>query len=579
MRILSHCLSQGYLWVFPPREHRVPRPLPLQLGSRELVGRVYQLRSDFREAKKVIETALLSTEDAAVRQATRHLLSYFTKEKLQQFFEALDGDPELWERALNVAETSPLTTFLREAFPEEAYIREAYRAFPVARAARTPSNPSLEALTSFFPNLGRIFFRTFTLLNPRRSSASLYEYHCLLQAYFLFFHIPYNLVKVLHHCLQNTLTVAIASFLCFSIAIGLLWVYLKWGRHFPEQISSCRRLEPLAEYATAQHRKEEIDHLKSNLQGVGSSVLLVGEPGVGKTHLIHHLPHLFPERRVFLFKNWELFYSTLNSLNAGQKMDMAFGEAAGYHDKIIFCLDELGDTLQSQDAASILTLLKSLENHSRVHLVLGLTKKQYTRLSEADPSIMQRFSIRSLEPIPSDRVDGILWQKLRSLAIPYKREDLPRFKDFAATAFPGQANPRAALRFIEEAGRWVQSFQPETYQNEELIAKKQALALAQAACVRGEGTATLASLQSEINTLEEQHKPWRTTAAKVQKLQHLYLKIDANLSKSFSRFHYQIALPALSQAIETLASTLPPEMPVRLTDAIGQQWLKHRRTV
>ena len=137
--------------------------------------------------------------------------------------------------------------------------------------------------------------------------------------------------------------------LIIGLTVGALYAYLRWIRKCPKQVIYCKSVRQTSQGSVASCRgpeeefKQALACLNDARHGTTVNLLLVGEPGVGKTEFMNGLAQRLRDREVYKFKNWSLFGAPNAIHSPGEKMEEAFREVRGYTHKTIFFCDELGD--------------------------------------------------------------------------------------------------------------------------------------------------------------------------------------------------------------------------------------------
>ena len=399
-----------------------------------------------------------------------------------------------------------------------------------ARATRTHN-----VVTQFFPNLGYTLRRAFDLFDSSHPPSSLYEYGVLITMYFHFFCLPYILFKALSAVIAAPAMVLLTATLIIGLTVGALYVYLRWIRSCPKQVIFCENLSEKhrnGELHPVTGREDEFRQalacLNPTKQGTTVNLLLIGEPGVGKTEFMNGLAQRLKDREVFKFKNWSLFGAPGAIQSPGDKMETAFREVKGFEQKPVFCCDELGDA-KDQVAA----FLKPVLNNDSIQFVGSMTKAQYEKLKLEDKAFEERFKPIFLNPTNKEQTIRILKEKIRRSApdLSYSQKALEKI--FELSELRGYCQPRRAITILDQLINRVQQFKIEQYTTPELSAATEALNCLKAhssgidspLCrpLSGECVVFLSQYnqaKKKVEELEREVQMKRSRAAKMQAMLH-----------------------------------------------------------
>ena len=149
-----------------------------------------------------------------------------------------------------------------------------------------------------------------------------------------------------------------------------------------------------------------------------ANVLLVGEPGVGKTAIAEGLARDIYEDKVPMFlKNHEVLTLDIGSLVAGSKYRGDFEErvkavfaALESREDVVLFIDEAhmmnGAGSSSQNANDMANLLKPVLTKGIVKLIASTTWEEYRKYFEADRALMRRFQRVDIdEPTPEVTIE------------------------------------------------------------------------------------------------------------------------------------------------------------------------------
>lgn len=338
------------------------------------------------------------------------------------------------------------------------------------------SQRTRNVVTRFFPNLAHVFLRGFNLFDTDRPPATLYEYGVLITMYFHFFYLPYLLFKVLSTVIASTATVLLTATVIMGLTVGVLYAYLRWIKKCPKQVIYCenlseknrkRQLHPVV------GREEEFRQALACLNDAGKGstmhLLLVGEPGVGKTEFMNGLAQRLTHREVYKFKNWALFGAPNAAQSPGEKMEESFQEVRGFSSKTVFFCDELGD------AKELPNFLKPVLSNESIQFVGAMTREQYENLKRNDRAFEERFKPIFLNPTDKKQTIRILNEKMRRCApnISYSQNALEKIFDLSQNQ--GYCQPRKAVSILDELINRVRQFRIDGYATPEFYTAQDAL--------------------------------------------------------------------------------------------------------
>lgn len=460
------------------------------------------------------------------------------------------------------------------------------------QAARTRN-----VVTRFFPNLAHVVFRAFNLFDTDRPPATLYEYGVLITMYFHFFYLPYLLFKALSTVIASKAAVLLAATAIMGFTVGALYAYLRWIKKCPKQVIYCENLSEKhrqGQLHPVVGREEEFRQALACLNDAGKGstmhLLLVGEPGVGKTEFMNGLAQRLNHREVYKFKNWALFGAPNAIQSPGEKMEESFREVQGFASKTIFFCDELGD------AKELPNFLKPVLNNESIQFVGAMTLVQYETLKRTDRAFEERFKPIFFNPTDKKQTIRILNEKMRRCApnISYSQNALEKIFDLSHSR--GYCQPRKAVSILDELINRVHQFRIEGYATPEFYAAHDALN-----CLKSRGLgfdsplrrplsnacidylSDCARAKQRLNECERQVAQQRQQARRMKDLLGREKSIERGIdekarhlarhkstSKELKRFLFDsfFLYPRLGEMIEKLATGVNPGMPLRIDETL-----------
>jgi hypothetical protein len=437
------------------------------------------------------------SQNESLKKDLKQSLDKLSFENLKSFFNVLIEQtlehnlPELPSTILEAVSLERLSGLIKSEYPQFVSASEWAKTIaaclppleklPSSARAAEPQDKKTQIISSFFPNLGKIFMRSFDLFDSEKPPESLYEYGVLVTLYFNFFSIPYYLVQALSVVIVNPWLVLAATLAIVGTAISALYAYLHYFKKCPSNVMFCENLSK-KDNANAQEavigRAAEYQKIRNHFS-TNKKIVLIGKPGVGKTELMHGLAKEFPESQVFKFKNWSLFGG--NILSPGDKMDVAFKEVRGFENQVIFCYDELGDGIKNTGFADYLKLVLP---HRNIRFVAAMTKDQWDKLQEDknEQGFKDRFTPIFLEEPNSDQIEEILSKRVRKYAddVYVTHAALKDIIESTSKKSLDCAQPRGAITALDELIGRIRQPNLTTYINPELKAAQSALKALQA---------------------------------------------------------------------------------------------------
>lgn len=430
---------------------------------------------------------LSAPKNAPVQDALKQILNNLEFKNLELFFERL-AKAEIEKPSsrqvsdiFNLIDLKKIESCIKSKNPyfngaktwaEELSQRSTGESKQVDTASRTRN-----VVTQFFPNLGYTLRRAFDLFDSSHPPSSLYEYGVLITMYFHFFCLPYILFKALSAVIASSATVLLTATLIIGLTVGLLYAYLRWVRTCPKQVIFCENLSEKnrkGELHPVVGREEEFRQalacLNSAKKGTTVHLLLVGEPGVGKTEFMNGLAQRLHNREVFKFKNWSLFGAPGAIQSPGEKMETAFREVTDFEQIPVFCCDELGDAKDQ-----LLSFLKPVLNNRSIQFVGAMTKDQYEKFKAADKAFEERFKPIFFNPTNKEQTIRIMNEHIRRTVpdLCYSQKALEKI--FELSELRGHCQPRRAITILDQLINNIAQFNIAQFATSQLLAAKESL--------------------------------------------------------------------------------------------------------
>ena len=199
-----------------------------------------------------------------------------------------------------------------------------------------------------------------------------------------------------------------------------------------------------------------------------NNVIVVGEPGVGKTAIAEGLALMIAEGKVpEILKDKTVYSLDVTSLVAGTKYRGEFEERAkavfdqlSSKDNVILFIDEIHMIMGAGSAGGsnidIANLLKPLLANGKLHCVGATTSEEYRENFEKDRALQRRFQKVVIDQ-PSKENTKLILKGLKQYyeayhEVEYTDEALDLAVDLAERYMHGKFNPDRAIDVVDVAG-------------------------------------------------------------------------------------------------------------------------------
>ena len=544
-------------------------------------------QGDFSDTKKIAQLFLTTNPFSY----NGHLLKQFLKNGnpdqikaiiAETFNQIFEGNTFDFKQILSFFELDSFEHIIKEDIP--AKFAEMAKYLP----SRTNANESVpttikktfQVVWRFFPNFLNTALKAFNLMDAGKNPETIWDFAAMFDIYYKIFMIPHAVFILFGSIISIPLNAILAtSAVVLGLVLGLC-LYLKF-RPCPNNISRAENLTALAqngELDPVVTREYEMNKISSYLgrkkDGLLTNLILVGEPGVGKTEIIKGIAQIYKEKKIFNMSATDLVggYSPLADV-----MRLVLLDIKGFENEVILFIDEFGDAMKKNPAANIGGFLKPLLGRKGIQIIAALTQKEYKEQVEPDNALASRFHVIEIKPSTPEQTIAILQKRIET-----KGKKIRFEKDLAKIIYEATKDkfqPRAAVQKLELAINTVSAFDVASFVPKELLELKTKFQQKQAAyehaCNNSLDSSIFISelddLQRQIRSLEAENKKNGDTALKIKKLigkQQKFLMERNNLVKKHlskeAIFLHWLLLPWIEEKIRETLEILPPEIPMQV---------------
>jgi ATP-dependent Clp protease ATP-binding subunit ClpC len=197
-----------------------------------------------------------------------------------------------------------------------------------------------------------------------------------------------------------------------------------------------------------------------------NNVLIIGEPGVGKTTMLNGLAKYILSKECTEFLKYKnLYMLDVNKLLSDtqyrgqleEKLSSFFKDVQTYDD-IIVCIDEFQVFAQHQ---ACINALKTQLNNNDTQLIVCISMDDYHKYMMNDKSLNRRFQKVYIHPTDVDQTIEILnktkWYYEQHHRVKYNQESIDICVEYAKKYITDRFLPDSALDILDEAGSMVKN--------------------------------------------------------------------------------------------------------------------------
>ncbi len=193
---------------------------------------------------------------------------------------------------------------------------------------------TISVVINFFPQFMDTVLKAFNLIEVGKGPQSIWDFAAMLEIYYKIFMIPHGLVMLLGTLISAPLTLYLTATAITIAAIIGVCVYIIY-RPCPNKLPLARNLTDEAAKGKLDPvvgRDDEIREISAFLgkDDIKTHLILVGDPGVGKTELVKGVAQQYKEKTIFYLNAPEL--ATTGYTSFGDKLRSIFLDIKGHED-------------------------------------------------------------------------------------------------------------------------------------------------------------------------------------------------------------------------------------------------------
>lgn len=311
----------------------------------------------------------------------------------------------------------------------------------------------------FFPNFMDTILKAFNLIEAGKGPESVWDFAAMMEIYFKIFMIPQGIFVIVGAAVDVAWQLFLITGLIVLGGVIGICLYLKY-RPCPNQLARARNLTDEAKLGKLEPvigRDQEIQKIGSYLgkakDGIYTNILLVGEPGVGKTELVKGLAQKIKEKTIFAINAPELS-SGYNS--PADIMRLMLLDIKGHEKEVVFFFDELGESMKKNGKANLTGYLKPLLASDGVQVIAALTKYEYEEVLAKDKAFCERFTKIEVKPTSKEVTLEILQERMRLKGGGIKFQ--PGLAEAIYTKTENMLQPRNSVKLLDLAINHVSAF-------------------------------------------------------------------------------------------------------------------------
>lgn len=513
------------------------------------------------------------------------------------FDEMFESSRDNFEKVLKFLDVKKVNTAAcSKTFMEE--IKEMADCLPTPTAQKTNSVESeikktLGVVIKFFPNFMDTLLKAFNLIEAGKGPETIWDFAAMMEIYFKIFMIPHGVFVIVGAVVSVPWQMFLITGGFVLAAVVGICLYLKY-RPCPNKLPRANNLTEKAIQGKLEPvvgREKEIQEIGTYLgkkkDGILTNLILVGEPGVGKTELVNGVAQQFREKRIFSLSATEL---AGGYTSVGDKLRLIFLDIKGHEDKVVFFIDEFGDAIKKSPQVNIAGFLKPLLGPSGVQVIAAVTSQEYKEQILTDDALQDRFTKIPVNPLTKEQILKILQKRMDHKGKSVRFE--PKVAEEILNQTEEMSQPRNSVKLLNLAINRVRAFDIGKYVSQDLLEARNRMEKKQKAYQyaldhgrqeKSKIAQDIKELKSEINTLSDKTKETRALAGKVRRLisKQLILKRERNtLAKGNPKnsklpFLHWILLPWIEAKVKEKIGNIkdiPMQVDSHLIHQIQKEW-------
>lgn len=445
---------------------------------------------------------------------------------------------------------------------------------------------TLRVVYRYFPNFMDTCLKAFNLIEAGKGPESIWDFAALTGMYFKIFLLPYTIFTVLSVFVSAPLWLFVATAAVFAAGLLGVCLYIKCrpcptslprARNLTEEAAS-GRLDPVV--GRDQEVQEIVAYLGKNASGILTNLILVGEPGVGKTEIVKGVAQQCREKRIFALNAPEL---ASGFSCVGDKLRFILLDIKGHENKVILFIDELGDAMKKNPTANLAGYLKPLLSQDGVQVIAAVTQEEYKELIASDLSLRDRFHKIEVKPTTKHQTTLILQERIDNKGEMVRIA--PGVPKVAYSLTKTLLQPRQSVKLLDLAINRICAFDVSNYVSNSLrearveLARKQRqyqIKLQTRGSDHAETAQDIKELHRRIAELEARDRGFIDLALKLRRLigvQHRLQQKHCRLARERSKDHelvllHTILLPKLESMVQEKLQQLPDDIPMEVNESM-----------
>jgi len=167
-------------------------------------------------------------------------------------------------------------------------------------------------------------------------------------------------------------------------------------------------------------RTKELEKIVKAIAIEGNSVLLVGEPGTGKTSIVEKLALDIKNKECYFLNDKKIFYLNTASLTAGsryrgdfeEKINKLINACRKNKGKVILFIDEIhtlyGLGRSNESTIDAINILKPYISNGELVIIGATTDMEYEKYMTGDPAFLRRFEKVEISPLTEEEKIQVL---------------------------------------------------------------------------------------------------------------------------------------------------------------------------